>query len=315
MVEKVISVLGLNWSTFSDKFFYDLSFLMNKLSYEPTKRSVLSSIATIFDPLGYLSPYIMYCKILFQDLWKFKLNWDDSLPIDIKNRYDSWLRSSESLKSYPVNRCFFPNYAWSELRDVQLHMFSDASTRGYGCSVYVRAKLPTDEYSVILVCARSRVSPIKEVTLPKLELLGAFIGSRLLNYVSNALNLNDCPQFCYSDSTITLDWINSNPLKKDVFVGNKIKEILKYTKANQWYHCKGSENPADLITRGLLGHELMNNELWLYGPNWLSQGQYLPAYKPTEISESANPTEPSISLNVGKFMPFIDVNRFSCLIN
>ena len=177
-VEKVISILGLNWSNFSDKFLFNNLDMGNKLIYEPTKRTVLSSIANIYDPLGFLSPFVMYAKILFQDIWCLKLDWNNSLPMDIKNKYDLWLTSSEHLKSFSVNRCYFPSYAWSELRSIELHMFSDSSERGYGCCIYVRALLPNDEFSVNLVCSRSRVCPIKKITLPRLELMAALIGSR-----------------------------------------------------------------------------------------------------------------------------------------
>ena len=118
---------------------------------------------------------------------------------------------------------YFSGYAWSELRNIDLHLFTDASERGYGCCVFVRALLPNDEISVQLVCSRSRVCPIKRLSLPKLELMATLIGARLLNYVSNALYLYDCPKHCYSDSTITLDWIYSDPLKKDIFIHNRVK--------------------------------------------------------------------------------------------
>ena len=310
--EKVLSVLGLSWANFSDKFQFNLYDFCSKFNYQPTKRSVLSSIASLYDPLGMLSPFVMFGKLLFQDLWIAKIDWNDTLPIEIKNKYDSWLKSGECLKSFFVNRMYFPTFAWSELRKIDLHLFTDASERGYGCCVYIRALLPNNEVSVQLVCSRSRVCPIKFVTLPKLELLSAFIGARLLNYVVNAMYLHDCPKYCYSDSTITLDWINSNPMKKDIFLYNRVTEILRYTTTDQWYHCKGKENPADLITRGALADKVVNNKLWFHGPEWLHSYCELPPYKPKppEIVLETVPIE-AVQLNVQSCEPFLDVERFS----
>ncbi|XP_037775533.1 uncharacterized protein LOC119572496 [Penaeus monodon] len=160
-----------------------------------TKRAVLSLIAKLFDPLGLISPFVMYAKILFQDIWRLGLDWDEVLPKELQNKFQNWVKSIAALKYWKINRCYFPEISWSKLSGLELHAFGDASEKGYGASVYLRDPLGGGTYQVSFVVARSRVAPIKRVTLPRLELLGALLCARLLDFVMSAL---------YLDKTVTI---------------------------------------------------------------------------------------------------------------
>ena len=178
----------------SDAFSFHGIELSSQVQLKLTKRSVLSLITKIFDPLGLISPFVMYRKILFQDIWRLGLLWDDLLPLELQIKFEKWVESSKCLKSWKVNRCYFPDTSWTSLYKIELHAFGDASTRGYGACVYIRTLFQDGSYNVSLVASRSRVAPIKRVTLPRLELMGALLCSRLVVFVRNALRLgNDTP--------------------------------------------------------------------------------------------------------------------------
>ncbi|XP_063607690.1 uncharacterized protein LOC134782212 [Penaeus indicus] len=162
--------------------------------------------------------------------------------------------------------------SWRELSGLELHAFGDASEKGYGASVYLRVPLVDGTYLVSFVVARSRVAPIKRVTLPRIELLGALLCARLLDFVKSALYLDKTVTYCcWTDSKVALAWIKGNPCRWKAFVSNRVVEIQSLTSPCHWYHCSGKENPADLISRGELAEPLVNSTLWMNGPSWLSK--------------------------------------------
>jgi len=265
-------VLGMKWLSLSDQFVFKGIDLDLETHLVSTKRAILSLIARLFDPLGLISPFVMYAKILFQDIWRLGLDWDELLPKEGQNKFQNWVKSIAALKYWKINRCYFPEMSWKELSGVELHAFGDASEKGYGACVYLRVPLVDGTYQVSLVVARSRVAPIKRVTLPRLELLGALLCARLLDFVKSALCLDKTVTYCcWTDSKVALAWIKGNPCRWKVFVSNRVVEIQSLTSPCHWYHCPGKENPVDLVSRGELAEPLVNSTLWINGPSWLSE--------------------------------------------
>jgi len=311
------TVLGLKWCNSRDTFSFDGINPDSSVEVVSTKRSILSVIAKIFDPLGLISPFVMYGKILFQELWKLSVNWDEEVPSELKLKFQKWLLSSQSFKSFHINRCYFPQMAWGELRHVELHGFGDASEKGYGACVYLRVPVENDSYKVSLVASKSRVAPIKALTLPRLELMGSLLCSRLVNFAKKALSLDSNTRIvCWTDSTIALSWIQGDASKKEMFVANRVKEIQELTPPNCWQHCGSKDNPADLITRGLLADKLVDNTLWLYGPDMLTE---VPCQNKesntlaTEVEETS--TESTVCFNVQgvPVPPLLDLDKYSDL--
>ena len=311
------TVLGLKWCNSRDSFNFDVINPDSSVKVVSTKRSILSVIAKIFDPLGLISPFVMYGKILFQELWKLGLSWDQEMPSELKSKFQKWLHSGQHFKSFHIDRCYFPQEAWGNLSHmVELHGFGDASEKGYGACVYLRVPVGNSSFKVSLVASKSRVAPIKTITLPRLELMGSLLCSRLVSFVKNTLSLdNNVKVTCWTDSTIALSWIKGGDCKKEIFVANRVKEIRELTSPHCWQHCGSKDNPADLITRGLLADNLVNNTLWLYGPSMLSESSCQNKEDITFVTDSEElNTESTACLSVQEPVnPLIELDNHSDL--
>ena len=285
----VCKVLGLEWRPQEDCFSF------NCLTVSPglfvTKPVVLSFIARTFDPLGFSAPFIMSAKIMFQQLWRLKLEWDVPAPEDIQAGFLRWCDDLEMLRGWMVPRSFM-GYPWCDVMMMELHGFGDASPVAYGACVYLKTQAKDGTWSASLVLAKARVAPLKTQTLPRLELLGALLCSRLVVLVKKALKLpDDVTCVCWSDSTVTLAWIRSDPHRWKPFVANRVAEIQIHVSPSHWLHCRTEFNPADLLTRGLSANELVQSKAWLHGPEFLCEGSYehiLPDSVVEETSESSH---------------------------
>ena len=266
-----VKVLGLRWDTTHDTFTFSVYPVPDDLIV--TKRVILSFIARIFDPVGFSAPFVMTAKIMLQDVWSLGLDWDAPVPDELGSRFLRWLSGLVEMGGWSIPRAFFPS-KWNDAGCMmELHAFGDASKRAYGAVIFLRVRLPNGESRVSFVASKGRVAPVKAVTLPRLELLAALCAARLLSHVIQALHLENCSYFCYSDSMLVLHWIKSEPSRWKPFVANRVAEIQDLTAPSCWKHCPGSDNPADLISRGTNG-ELAHSDLWLKGPVWLQEGCY-----------------------------------------
>ena len=174
-----VKVLGVQWSPNIDCFQYDGVDLPENVFI--TKRLVLSFIARTFDPLGFMLPFTMSAKILFQQLWKIGLNWDDSIPMELEKQFKAWLEDISVLKQWRIPRKYTCE-KWFQVRDMKLEVFCDASELAYGVVVYLKTSENNgqDEASP-LVISKARVAPLKKLTVPRLELMGALLAVRLVD--------------------------------------------------------------------------------------------------------------------------------------
>jgi len=259
-----VKVLGLGWDPNTDSFVFEGVNLGGGLIV--TKRVVLSLIARLFDPLGFLGPFIIGLKCLFQQLWKLGLDWDQEVPPEYGQRVHQWIEGLLKLKTWKVPRGYLPG-RWNGGDRVQLHAFGDASPDAYGTCVYLVVDKEDGSRSSSLILSKSRVAPLKQVTLPRMELLGALLTAQLIDLVRRALKLESSCCYCWSDSMVALGWIRDDPQRWKPFVANRVSKIQQLTAPSQWNHCPGELNPADLVTRGVSADELLASELWLNGPS------------------------------------------------
>ncbi|XP_045026266.1 uncharacterized protein LOC123470255 [Daphnia magna] len=228
----------------------------------PTERTL-----GIYDPLGLLAPVVLVAKIILQDIWRLKGGWDEILPADILNRWGRFVEHLPMLELLNIPRSFLTS-PQSAYRSFQLHAFSDASKDGFGVVIYLRAET-SGEVEVSFVMAKVRVAPIHQLSIPKMELQGALLAVRLANYLLKELTLPISNVFFWVDAMTVVRWIHASHRRYNVFVANRIAEILDSTTPSQWRHVPGALNPADECSRGLCPSELDPNHRWYRGPEFL----------------------------------------------
>lgn len=263
----VLKVLGMVWRPATDDFVFDLRGLLDILKErENTKRSVLQSSARIFDPLGFLTPFTIRIKCLFQEMWERGIKWDEKLPLDLTKKWQQWCSELPQLHQLSIPRWYQTHIPRQDGQVLRLHVFCDSSERAYSAVAYLQGETKEGEVTASLVASKSRVAPLKRMTLPRLELMGAVIAARLGNTLMKALQLDKTQLRLWTDSMIVLHWICGSAHKWKQFVANRVTEIQSLTDPQSWSHCKGKINPADLPTRGLTVQDLKQSTLWWNGP-------------------------------------------------
>lgn len=260
----VIKVLGICWNKESDTFEYLLQ--LPEMSENFTKRQVLSDIARLYDPMGWIAPVIVTAKIFMQLLWKSGLNWDDELTPELTK---DWIKFRKDLTN--VEKIVIPRWLRTNREsEVELHAFADASQAAYGASVYLKSKDRDGNVNIHLVTAKTKVAPIdKQVSIPRLELCAALLAAQLLNEVSQVLRVPKEKLHAWSDSTVVLAWLKGEPSRWTTFVSNRVSESLTILDKDQWRHVNTTQNPADCASRGISANELKSYKLWWQGPEWL----------------------------------------------
>ena len=198
-----LKALGLSWDLTSDCFTFLAPNGIISCHDPMTKRSVLSLASKMFDPIGLISPFTVRGKILFQELWRKGLQWDDPLDSETKEKWSSWKSDLLHLKDVTIYRCF-GNGLTPDLR-MERHGFGDASPKAYRAAVYIRITDKQGQVSSKLVMSRSRVAAIKTVSPPRLKLLAAVVNVRLLKYVAETLPIKIDSVVCWTDSMVALD--------------------------------------------------------------------------------------------------------------
>ncbi|XP_070854715.1 uncharacterized protein [Drosophila suzukii] len=263
-----VKVLGLYWDPGKDILAYNIGLTANP---DYTKRQVLSDVSRIFDPLGLLAPIVIKFKIIFQKLWLLNLDCDDPLPTKLADTWLKWRADLDTLQKFQLTR-----FVANDADNIELHGFSDASTKAYAAVVYSRVTNDDGSISVSLVAAKTRVAPLKQQSLPRLELCAALLLSQLIRSISSGLRHKNITVFAWSDSSIVLFWLSYAPAQLKTFVGNRTSEILDTLPRKAWRHVDCKSNPADCASRGLMAADLIDFHLWWNGPLWLrDQDQYL----------------------------------------
>ncbi|XP_073831520.1 uncharacterized protein [Musca autumnalis] len=256
--------LGIRWNISGDFFSFTPPAMEDRDVY--TKREVLSTIAKLFDPCGWLAPIIIVAKLVMQQIWLDKIDWDDTLkPLTLIN-WKNFVRNSKDIELLKVPRWI----TFTLNSSVEIHGFCDASESAYGVTLYIRVETPDNNVQTFLLAAKSRVAPIKKLSIPRLELCGAVLLSKLAASTMRNLQISDYTTQFWTDSTIVFAWLKKPPCHWSTFVGNRVSEISENVGQENWRHVDSENNPADIASRGCSPTELKAHKLWWNGPQWLT---------------------------------------------
>lgn len=261
-----VLALGITWNKESDELNFRLKYQPEEI---PTKRELLRYMASIYDPIGAISPALLVGKRLFQNCCAAGLGWDDLLPEDMQSIWKKWIKELEDINMFKLGRCFKIS---TDIVSTELHLFSDGAETSYGSVAYVKMSYKNGDTSMSLVASKSRLTPLNNSTLktvPRIELCAAKLTVELAETIKRELTYKlDSIKF-WSDSTTVLGYIKNEDLRFHRFVENKINFIRNFSNANDWSFVSSRNNPADIVCRGASPKKLASSELWREGPQFL----------------------------------------------
>ena len=260
--------LGVLWDVEADVF----RFRIAEMKEIKTRRGILSLVSSMYDPMGFASPFVLPAKQLLQRLCQEKYGWDEALPKDEVEQGRIWQESIKQLKAVTIPRCVRGNLS-ANLRSVEVHNFADASKDGYGAASYLCQVDEEGKVIVLLLVAKSRVTPLKPVTIPRLELTAAVLAIKLNRQVEEELEIPVDRVVFWTDSTVVLQYINNESKRFQTFVANRLAMIHDMSKPSMWRHVDTKSNPADYASRGLKADEQHKIKTWLNGPNFLREDE------------------------------------------
>ena len=207
--------LGVQWDVESDTFGYQITVRDKPL----TRRGILSTVSSVYDPLGFVSPFTFTAKKMIQELCRRSVGWDEDLPEDILMSWISWVHELPKLNQVTLSRCVKPDY-FGEIAHSQLHHFCDASLDGYGTVSYLRLIDNQNRIHCSMMMAKSRLAPLKQLTIPRLELSAATLAVKVDQAIQNEMDLKVNDTVFWTDSTSVLKYIRNRTLRFHTFVAN-----------------------------------------------------------------------------------------------
>jgi hypothetical protein len=222
----------------------------------------------VFDPLGTAAPLIVKAKIRLRALGLKASSWTEAVDEAYQTWWTAWFDVVRKLSDTTVERCLFPED--SQIEESQLHVFCDASEEAYAAVVYVRNSYRDGRIGVHQIKASNKLAPKKTVSVPKLELNVALLGSRLARFVGSCLSKKIQSRFFWTDSSTVRNWIRATASYYQVYVSNRVGEIQTITEPEEWRFVPGKMNPADEATRSVIEEEGLSAR-WLNGPEFLLQ--------------------------------------------
>ena len=310
-------VLGMEWDTEADAIKFMLNGI-NDLSRETTKRQCLSTVYSIYDPIGLLTPVTITAKIILRKIWASRpqLGWDDRLPCEIQSDWNNFRESLSDLQKLSFTRSIKPDGGEHPI----LILFSDGSKEAYGVAAYVRWHT-SNGYVTNIIAAKSRIAPLKIIDVVRLELCGAVLNSRLFVFIKREMpEIQFNKVYHLVDSEIVKAMINKESYGFNTFAANRIGEIHRHTLPSNWYWIEGSLNVADMTTRaGCSVSEINKGSIWQSGPEFLKLPENeWPIYSDTNVLKLPEERKQFIGAvqvqTKDSLTSIIDINRFSKLM-
>ena len=257
--------LGVQWLVEPDV----ISFAVSRVPEKPcTRRGMLSVIGSVYDPLGMGAPFVLHGRLILQELTRRKFGWDDAAPDDLAAKWTEWLEDIPLLSEACLPRCLKPE-GFGSVTSCEIHHFSDASTKGYGVVSYLRFTNDRGEVHCAFVFGKTRLTPLKGMTIPRLELSAAVLAARADVILRRALLITIDRSVFWTDSTTVIRYIRNEHTRFHTFVANRIAVVRDASSPGQWRYVNSAENPADDASRGQSGAAFVTNERWFNGPRFL----------------------------------------------
>ncbi|KAK3731637.1 hypothetical protein QZH41_007310 [Actinostola sp. cb2023] len=273
--------LGVQWCVESDT----LQFRIVLKDRPFTRRGILATVSSVFDPLGLVAPVILLGKRILQSLCHDGVDWDERIPDTLRPTWERWRTELHALSALNIDRCYKPRN-FKTVKSAELHHFSDASNDGYGQCSYLRLVDVENQVHCSLVMSKSRVTPRKPITIPRLELSAALVSVKVSQLLRNEMNRLNPSELFWTDSKVVLGYINNEARRFHIFVANRVQQIRDQTSPHDWHYVETSNNPADDASRGLHAQDLVNCNRWWNGPEflWNSTTTHPPPKETSDIS-------------------------------
>ncbi|UYV78825.1 K02A2.6-like, partial [Cordylochernes scorpioides] len=212
-----------------------------------------------------------------------KTSWDEPIESDIKSNWNKFQTQLSCLKEIKIPR--YLNSSSSEIEELQLHGFCDASLNAYSAVFYLKTRFKIQKIKINLITSKTKVAPLKTITIPRLELSAALLLAQLNQVILESFPFQPDKTFLWTDSQICIDWIRSDASRWKAFVLNRVSSIQNLTQITDWFHVSSQDNPADCASRGIMPQDLVNHRIWWRGPIWLQENnvRYIPS-SPTQVN-------------------------------
>ena len=271
---RIVKILGIQWDTQVDKLTFDFVAQVPEVPKVLTKRVLLSIASSLWDPLGYLSPFTLTAKLLFQRTWLEKpdVKWNDVITGYIADEFKVWAAQIPKLKNLT-----FPRLTkMPSASHVTLALFADASLNAYGAVAYLLSWKAGKVVKSNLLMSKTKLAPVKfnkddeKLSIARLELLATVIAVKLGLYLRDAMGQTDMPIWYFSDSMVTLYRIrNKTQEKYKAWVFNRLYYILQNASVDEFHYIPGKLNVGDMCTKPVAPELFVSSHLWLHGPPFL----------------------------------------------
>lgn len=192
-----------------------------------------------------------------------KMDWDQPIPDSLQYEFVQFFQQFHLVRDIQVPR----RAVLSTYVKLEIHGFAGAAARAYGAAIFLKSTDPFGKHYVALLCSKSRVAPVKTITIARLELCGALLLAKLVTRVRESIkiDINNDNINLWTDSSIVLYWLVQEPSTWTVFVANRVSAIQTLTNIKCWKHVSTTHNPADIISRGCNPKDLLSCKLWWSG--------------------------------------------------
>ncbi|XP_065094088.1 uncharacterized protein LOC135714635 [Ochlerotatus camptorhynchus] len=311
-------VLGMVWLQEEDVFAFSLQFCerirtLVEAPAIPTKREMLRVVVSMYDPLGLVASFVVHGKILIQDVWRTDTEWDGKVPEVIVKRWMEWLVVLKEMDGLRIPRCYFLEYDADSFKSLELHIFVDASAQAFAAVGYFRI-VDKGHIRVALVSSKTKVAPLRGLSIPRLELMTALLGARLRRTIDRNHTLKIHKTFFWSDSSTVCSWIKSDVRRYRQFVAFRVDEILSLSSVDEWRWISTKVNVADEATKWGKGPSCNVDSRWFQGPEFLYAQEAGWSMDPNEegnMDESDKELRAAVVCSHLVVQPVVDAERFS----